>query len=124
MPWLYLFIAASFEMCWTFSLKFMKLNQLKTLTFSNFYTSDVGLPVILPIVGYVVFGIGNIYFFSLAMKQIPTATAFTVWTAMAMTFIKLAEVFVFHQKVTLPEIGFLLLIMVGIIGLKVYSSPQ
>lgn len=100
----------------------MKLSQLKNLNLTNFYTPDMGLPVLLPIVGYVVFGVGNIYFFSLAMKQIPTATAFTVWTAIAIAMIKLAEVLFFHQKISWLEIFFLLLITIGIVGLKTYSS--
>jgi quaternary ammonium compound-resistance protein SugE len=122
MPWIYLFIAAIFETCWTFSLKYLEFSKLKMLTFGTFLQPE-GLIIWLPLLGYIVFGVGNIYCFSLAMKHIPTATAFAVWTAISMGLIKLAEVFVFHQKVSTSEIFFLMLITVGIIGLKMSSKP-
>ena len=47
--------------------------------------------MLVPFVGYILFGLANIYLFSLAIKQIPTATAFAVWTAITLIFIKIAE---------------------------------
>jgi multidrug transporter EmrE-like cation transporter len=121
MHWLYLFLGAVLETAWTFSLKIMKFSDLKTVRWSNVLDPQTGLAVVLPFLGYIVFGIGNIFFFSMAMKKIPAATAFAVWTAMAMTMIKLADVLFFNQKVSIGELFFLMLIAVGIIGLK-YNS--
>jgi quaternary ammonium compound-resistance protein SugE len=59
----------------------MKFSDLKTLRFINFYRWAGGLPVLLPFIGYILFGLANIYLFSLAIKALPTATAFAVWTA-------------------------------------------
>lgn len=120
--WLFLFIAALFETAWTYSVKYMTFSQLKTLRWNTFYTVDQGLPVLMPFVGYVVFGIANIYFFSMAIKQIPTPTAFAVWTAMALILIKATDVFIFKANWSFAEIFFLTLIGVGIIGLRVYSA--
>ena len=124
MAWLYLFIAALFESAWTFSLKFMRFGDLKTLRFTNFYKTAEGLPIFLPFLGYILFGIGNIYFFSLAIKQVPTATAYAVWTAVTLVLIKLAEVLFFKQRVSFFEIFFMLLIMTGIMGLKFYGTAM
>ena len=77
--------------------------------------------VILPFAGYILFGLANIYLFSLAIKQIPTATAFAVWTAITLILIKTAELTFFNQRISWAEVFFLLLIMVGILGLKIYS---
>ena len=121
-PWIFLFIAASFETAWTYSVKYMTFSDLKTLRWDTFYTVDQGLPILGPFVGYVVFGIANIYFFSMAIKQIPTPTAFAVWTAMALILIKAADVFIFKANWSLTEIFFLTLIGVGIVGLRVYSA--
>ena len=99
----------------------MKFSDLKTLRFINFYRWQGGLPVLLPFVGYILFGIANIYLFSIAIKQIPTATAFAVWTAITLIFIKIAELLFLGQRISWIEIFFMLLIMVGIMGLKVYS---
>ena len=99
----------------------MKFSDLKTLRFINFYRWQGGLPVLIPFVGYILFGIANIYLFSIAIKQIPTATAFAVWTAITLIFIKIAELLFLGQRISWIEIFFMLLIMIGIMGLKVYS---
>jgi quaternary ammonium compound-resistance protein SugE len=116
--WIYLVIAALLETAWTFSIKFLTFKDVLKLRFHNFYSPTEGLPTLLPFLGYIVFGIGNIYFFSLAMKNIPTATAFAVWTALTIVLIKFSEVFFFKERISITEIGFTLLIVVGIIGLK------
>jgi quaternary ammonium compound-resistance protein SugE len=120
--WLYLFIAALLETAWTYSIKLLTFKDVLTLRFHNFYKPTEGLPILLPFLGYIFFGIGNIYFFSMAMKYIPTAIAFAVWTSLTLVLIKLTDVFWFHQKVTLIEIFYTLLILIGIVGLKVGVS--
>jgi multidrug transporter EmrE-like cation transporter len=123
MHWIYLFLGAVFETAWTYSLKVMKFSDLKTVRWNNILDPQTGLSVILPFLGYIVFGIGNIIFFSMAMKKIPAATAFAVWTAMAITLIKLTDVVVLNQKLSLGEVFFLVMITVGIIGLK-YNTAE
>jgi quaternary ammonium compound-resistance protein SugE len=73
------------------------------------------------LVGYILFGLANIYFFSTAIKQIPTATAFAVWTATTLIFIKIAELIFFQRRISWAEVFFMLLIMIGIMGLKIYA---
>ena len=60
-------------------------------------------------------------FFSLAIKQIPTATAFAFWTAVTLILPKISEISIFNQRISWAEVFFMLLIMVGILGLKIYS---
>jgi quaternary ammonium compound-resistance protein SugE len=122
LAWIYLILAAVCETAWTFCLKFMKIGSLKTLSFINFYKWPGGLPVLLPFVGYILFGLANIYFFSTAIKHIPTATAFAVWTTTTLILIKVAELAIFRQRISWAEVFFLLLIMVGILGLKIYAT--
>ncbi|HTD40520.1 MAG TPA: SMR family transporter [Mucilaginibacter sp.] len=122
MSWLYIIIAAVFESAWTFSIKFMKFSDMKKLQFATFYKLNGGLPVILPFAGYIVFGICNIYFFSLAIKQLPTATAYAVWTAATLIMIKIAEIVFFQQRFSFIELFFITLIMTGILGLKFYGT--
>ena len=122
MAWIYLIIAAAFEAAWTFSLKFMKFSDLKALRWHSALSLQYGLPVWLPFAGYVLFGIGNIYFFSLAIKLVPTAVAYAVWTAIALVLIKIAEMAIFHQKLSWMEVFFMMLIMTGILGLKFFGA--
>ena len=99
----------------------MKFSDLKELKFTNFYKWPQGLPIVLPFAGYVLFGLANIYFFSTAIKQIPTAMAFAVWTATTLIFLKITELAFFHLRISWVEVFFMLLIMVGILGLKIYA---
>jgi quaternary ammonium compound-resistance protein SugE len=115
-------LAATLETCWMFSLKFLAFSKFKLLTFQNFFTSE-GLNIWLPLAGYILFGIANVYFFSLAMKTIPSAIAFTIWTAMSITFIKIVEVTFFKGTLSALEVFFLALVLIGIVGLKMVSKP-
>lgn len=122
MAWIYLIIAAAFEAAWTFSLKFMKFKDLKALHWHSALSLQYGLPVWLPFAGYILFGVGNIYFFSLAIKLVPTAVAYAVWTAITLVLIKVAEMVIFHQKLSWMEVFFMTLIMTGILGLKFFAA--
>jgi quaternary ammonium compound-resistance protein SugE len=95
---------------------------LKTLRFLTFYKWQGGLPVLLPFIGYVLFGLANIYLFSLAIKKMSPATAFAVWTAATLIFIKIVELAFFKQRLSWPEVFFMLLIMIGILGLNFYGA--
>ncbi len=121
MAWIYLIIAAAFEAAWTFSLKWMKFSDLKALRWNSVLSMQHGLPAWLPFAGYILFGIGNIYFFSLAIKLVPTAVAYAVWTAVTLVLIKLTEMLLFHQKISWTELFFMTLIMTGILGLKYFG---
>jgi quaternary ammonium compound-resistance protein SugE len=121
LAWIFLIIAAACEAAWTFSLKLMKFSSLKTLNWHTLISPGISLPIILPFAGYVIFGLVNIYFFSMAIKQIPMAIAFAVWTAASLVFIKAAEVAFFKQPIALAEIFFILMIMAGMLGLKYYT---
>jgi len=120
MAWLYIFIAALLEAAWTFSLKFLSFKEIKSLPFQKIFEME-GFLKISPLLGYIVFGIGNIYFFSKALKTIPTATAMAVWMALALVFIKFSEIFFFQAKFNWLEAFFLMLISIGIVGLKVIN---
>ncbi len=123
MAWIYILIAALFESAWTFSLKFLSFKDIKSLPLHKYLEME-GILKIIPLLGYIVFGIGNIYFFSIALKTIPTATAMAVWTASALIFIKIAEILFFHEKLNWSEAFFLMLITIGIVGLKVVSGKS
>lgn len=101
----------------------MSFGALRTVRLQTFYDPHAGLFVILPFVGYIVFGVGNIYFFSLAIKQVPTAIAYAVWTACTLILIKISEVAFLRQRISWVEAFFMLMIMGGIMGLRYFSTP-
>lgn len=107
MAWLYLIIAAAFEIAWTFSLK-----------------ATEGFTKITPIIFYVLTGIGNVFFFSLAMKEIPMATALAVWMGISVTGVTVIDAYISHSPPNLIKLAFIACIAVGVVGLKVLSSDN
>ncbi|GAB3560665.1 DMT family transporter [Spirosoma fluminis] len=120
--WFFLLIAACLQTGWIYTLKYLSFDALKTLGWNMLYSLSTGLPVLLPLLGNIVFGLGNMYFFSLALKQMPTAVAFAVWTALVLAFVKLVDVLVFKASWSFTELLFLTLIGLGIVGLRLYPA--
>ncbi|HEV7232399.1 MAG TPA: SMR family transporter [Bacteroidia bacterium] len=120
MAWLFLFIASCCEICWIYSLKFFSWKKLSLFSFSNLFTLD-NLALLLPGLGYILFGVGNIICFSKAMKSIPASVAFAAWMAVALIGVKIVDVAILKEPLSIPQIVFMLLILIGIVGLKVYQ---
>lgn len=113
MAWVFLFIASVMEVGWMYSLKFIDFAALKRFSFTVEF-----ITVALPLIGYILFGLANIYFFSLALKTIPTATAFAIWTVTALAGIKLIDIWFFKEPSKISDYFFLLLAIISIVGLK------
>lgn len=118
MAWVYIFIAALMEIAWTFSLKFMDLKKVGTIRWSHFFSDKQSILLLLPLVGYIVFGLGNVYFFSMAMKQLPASVALAVWMGTALVGTIILEVLLLKQSWQLSQLFFMALILIGLIGLK------
>jgi quaternary ammonium compound-resistance protein SugE len=116
--WIYLVIASIFEVAWIYSVKFMEFRKLLKLNFVAVFTQKESFYVLVPILGYIVFGIGNIILFSKAMKTIPAGIAYATWMSTALVFVKLTDSTIFKQPITLTQIVFILLILIGVVGLK------
>jgi quaternary ammonium compound-resistance protein SugE len=115
--WIYLIIASVFEVAWIYSVKFMHFRELLRVRFGNIFSKEI-LTALLPIAGYVVFGVGNIILFSKAMKSIPAGIAYATWMSVALVFVKVTDVTLFKQPITLSQVFFIVLILTGVIGLK------
>jgi quaternary ammonium compound-resistance protein SugE len=105
MHWIFLIVAGAFEMAWVVCLKF-----------SQGFTKPAAS------VGTVVFMAASLYFLSLAAKTIPLTTAYAIWTCIAAAGVAILGIFLFAEVVTPLRIGFLLLIIVGIVGLKLTTQ--
>lgn len=122
MSWIYLIIASLFEICWTFCLKFMSIKKLKTIGWPTFFTRRENWVTLAPFAGYVIFGVGNIIFFSLAMKQLPASVALAAWMGLTLIGIKLTEIYFFKEPSNFYQFLYMTLIMIGIVGLKRTAS--
>ena len=120
--WLYLSGAALCQMARPHLLKFISVADLKMLNWATPHRLDGGLPILGPWIGYNVFGIANSILLAMAMRTIPATTAFAVWMAGTLVIINVVDVFWSKEAWSLIELFFILLITVGILGLKFIAS--
>jgi quaternary ammonium compound-resistance protein SugE len=111
-------IASLFEIAWTFSLKFMDVKKIRALQWRGFFSPGSNWVTLAPFAGYSVFGVGHIFFFSIAMKEIPASTALAVWMGTTLIGVKLAEISFFRQPFNFYQFFYMALILIGIVGLK------
>ena len=98
-------IAGAFEITWAVAMKM-----------SNDFT--VLIPLIITGVGY----IASAVFLAIALKQLPLGTAYAMWTGMGIVGTTLLGVFLFHEKLSVPQVICVILIVVGIAGLKILAK--
>lgn len=102
MKWLFLIIAGLFEVMWAIELKYSK-------GFTNL------IPSILTIIGL----IASFYFLSISIKSLPLGSAYAIWTGIGTVIF---SIILFKETVNIMQIFCIILIVVGIIGLKMLSS--
>jgi quaternary ammonium compound-resistance protein SugE len=96
----------------------MSVPKLKTIKWSAFFSRREHLEILMPFAGYIAFGLGNILFFSMAMKEISATTALAAWMGLTLIGTKLAEIYLFKQPSNFYQFMYMGLILVGIVGLK------
>lgn len=102
MSWVYLVIAALFEMGWPFGMKM---------------ASVTGAKVLWLLFAIVAMGLSG-YFLYLAQKQIPIGTAYAVWTGIGMLGTFFVGITLFHDAVNVARFEGVFLILAGVIILK------
>lgn len=105
MKWLFLIIAGFFEVMWAIELKYSK-------GFTNL------IPSILTIIGL----IASFYFLSISIKSLPLGSAYAIWTGIGTVGTVIFSIILFKETVNIMQIFYIILIVVGIIGLKMLSS--
>ena len=106
------------EVCWNYSLKYTSVAKIKAIDWSHFFTSSTGIMTLLPAIGYVGFGVANVFFFSKALNVIPASTAFAIWMGIALVGIKIVDTLVLKETFQWVHVFYIGCILVGIIGLK------
>ncbi|KAA3606428.1 MAG: quaternary ammonium compound-resistance protein SugE [Calditrichaeota bacterium] len=106
MHWLILFVAGIFEIGWAVGLKF-----------TDGFTKLV--PSVLTLISM---GI-SVGLLAYSVKFLPIGTAYAVWTGIGAVGTALCGIFLFGESKEVVRILCILLIVVGIIGLKFFSKP-
>jgi quaternary ammonium compound-resistance protein SugE len=101
MNWTLLIIAGLFECGWAIGLKY-------TQGFTVFW------PSLLTVIAMVI----SFWLLSMAMKTIPIGTAYAVWTGIGAVGVALLGITLFGESSNPLRLIFLLLIILGIVGLK------
>jgi quaternary ammonium compound-resistance protein SugE len=105
MNWIYLLFAGIFEVGWTIGLKQMD-NHKNIIWTAIFYVSMIT----------------SFYFLQVALKSIPIGTAYVIYTSIGAIGTVIIGMIFFKEPATLIRIGFILLIITGVIGLKLTST--
>jgi quaternary ammonium compound-resistance protein SugE len=105
MAWLYLIIAGLFECGWAVGLKYSE-----------------GFTKLRPSVLTVAAMAASFLFLSLAVKTIPVGTAYAVWTGIGAVTVAILGIILFHEPRNLARVICIFLIVIGVIGLKMFSG--
>ena len=104
MPWIYLLIAGGFEIGFAVLLKM-----------SEGFTKPISG------IGSFLLGLLSFYFLTLAAETISISTAYAIWTGIGVIGITIIGIFFFEESNDLPRILCILLIVLGVVGLKLFS---
>ena len=105
MAWVILAIAVVTEIIWALSLKW-------AATLGTWQASIV--PVSLSFL--------NMALLAFAMRGISAGTAYAIWTGLGAVGVIIGGIFWFGEKVNGVQIGFMTLIVIGVVGTKLFSS--
>ncbi|AUX35188.1 MULTISPECIES: quaternary ammonium compound efflux SMR transporter SugE [Sorangium] len=105
MSWLSLFLAGLLEVCWAVGLKY-----------TEGFTRP--LPTVLTISAIV----ASLGLLEAASRTLPIGTAYAVWVGIGAFGAAIAGIVLFGEPATPARLGFLALLVVAILGLKL-SSP-
>jgi quaternary ammonium compound-resistance protein SugE len=107
MAWIYLVIAGLFECGWAIGLKYT--DGFTNLVPSLLTVAAMGISFLL---------------LSVAMKTIPVGTAYAIWTGIGAVGVAILGMLLLSESRDIMRILCLLLIVSGIVGLKLVSTPQ
>ena len=105
MHWIILFVAGLFEVAWAIGLKY-------TEGFSKLW------PSVFTIVSMVI----SMGLLAYAVKHLPVGTAYAIWTGIGAVGTAVLGMILFNESRELIRIFFIFLIVVGIVGLKIFSG--
>lgn len=107
MPWFHLIIAGLLEVAWAVGLK-------QTDGWSRLWPSVITVALM----------IASFFFLSLALRSLPLGTAYAIWTGIGAVGTALIGILIFDEPRTVARLVCILLIISGVIGLKLASTPS
>lgn len=105
MAWAYLLVAGILEVIWAF---YMKMSD--------------GFSKLTPSVITIVTMLASFWLLSLAMRQLPLGTAYTIWTGIGAVGAFIAGIVFLGEQASIARIIAAVLIVAGIVTMKLSSS--
>ncbi len=105
MGWYILIIAGLFEIAWAVGLKY-----------------SAGFTKLWPSIFTITSMILSMGLLSISVKSLPVGTAYAVWTGIGAVGTAILGIYLFNESREIARLIFIFLIVVGIIGLKIYSK--
>lgn len=107
MAWIYLLIAALFEVGWAIGLKYAE-----------------GFTKLWPSVFTVLAMIISMALLAVAVRTIPVGTGYAVWTGIGAAGTAILGIILFGESASWPRLVCLTLIVAGVVGLKIVSADS
>ena len=101
MAWLVLGVAVVTEIIWALSLKWAGVQAT---------WQAASVPIVLSFV--------NMGLLALAMRGLPAGAAYTIWTGLGAVGVGVCGAWLFGERLSPPQIGFMALIVIGVVGMK------
>lgn len=105
MAWVILGVAVVTEIIWALSLKWAATQAT--------WTASI-IPIVLSFV--------NMGLLAMAMRGLPAGTAYAVWTGLGAVGVTLLGIWLFGERVNAVQLGFIALIVVGVVGTKLTAT--
>lgn len=105
MQWIMLLLAGVLEVTWAIFMKY-----------SDGFT--VLVPSVITAIGY----IASAVFLALALRELPLGTAYAMWTGFGIVGTSVLGIFLFQEKLSFPQVICIILIVIGIVGLKLMAK--
>lgn len=105
MSWGILILAGIFEIFWATGLKYSE-----------------GFTKLMPSIVTIVTMSISFYLLSLSLKSLPLGTAYAVWVGIGTIGTVIAGIFLFNESINLIRLVSIILILLGIIGLKITTN--
>lgn len=103
--WIFLLIAGLLEICWAIGLKY-----------------TVGFTKLIPSIFTLITLALSMYFLARATVAIPIGTAYGVWVGIGSLGAAILGIILFNEAASPARIGFLVLLLIAIVGLKVTAE--
>jgi len=105
MNWFILFIAGLFETAWAIGMKYAD-------GFTKIY------PTVFTFTAMAL----SVFLLSVSIKTLPVGTAYAVWTGIGAVGTAILGIILFGESKDFARLFFIFLIIVGIVGLKIFSK--